>query len=63
MKIGDEILISPQVTGKNKWIEAVILEIENNPFVGLVITAKTKLGEIFFEKIDMFKTSKDLCTQ
>lgn len=63
MKAGDEILISPQVTGKNKWIKAIVLEIENNPFVGLVVTAKTKLGEIFFEKIDMFKQPKDLCTQ
>lgn len=63
MKTGDEILISPQVTGKSKWIKAVVLEVENNPFVGLVVTAKTKLGEIFFEKIDMFKQSKGLCMQ
>jgi hypothetical protein len=59
MKTGDNVLISPQVTGKREWIKAVIIEVEKNPFAGLVITAKTKLGEIFFEKIDMFR----LCTQ
>lgn len=66
MKQGDEVLVSPQVTGKKKWVKAIIIEIEKNPFVGLVITAKTKIGEVFFEKIDMFKQStqtQEVCTQ
>ncbi len=64
MKKGQEVLISPQVTGRVGWIKGIIIEIEKNPFVGIVITAKTESGEIFFEKEDMFKqTSEEVCMQ
>lgn len=64
MKNGDEVLISPQVTGKEEWVKAIVIEVEKNPFVGLVITVKTALGEIFFEKVDMFKQIKQgVCMQ
>lgn len=56
MKIGDRVLISPQVTGRNDWTEATVIEVEKNPYVGVVITAKVDDGEIFFEKEDMFKS-------
>lgn len=52
---GDRVLVSPQVTNEKKWIEATITEIENNPFVGIVITVKTDDDVYFFEKKDMFK--------
>lgn len=52
---GDRVLVSPQVTNEKKWIEATITEIENNPFVGIVITVKTDDNVYFFEKKDMFK--------
>lgn len=64
MKIGDRVLISPQVTDRLEWVEATILEVEKNPFAGIVITAKADDGEIFFEKEDMFKLlSSEVCTQ
>ena len=47
--------MSPRVTGFSHWIEATIIEIEKNPFVGIVINVKTDNGIIFFEKQDMFK--------
>lgn len=54
-KIGERVLVSPQITGSSEWIEATIFEIEENPFVGIVINVKTDNGIIFFEKEDMFK--------
>lgn len=64
MKTGDKVLISPQVTGRLEWTEATIIEVEKNPFVGIVITAKADDGEIFFEKEDMFKLlSSEICMQ
>ena len=35
-KVGDRVLVSPQVTGEKEWIEATIIEVEQNPFVGFV---------------------------
>lgn len=54
-KVGDKVLVAPQVTGEKDWIEAEITEIENNPFVGDVINVITPNGIIFFEKPDMFR--------
>jgi len=64
-KIGERVLISPQITGYSDWIEATIFEIEENPFVGIVINVKTDDGIIFFEREDMFKpfNEKELCMQ
>lgn len=57
-------MISPQVTGRIDWVEATIVEVENNPYVGIVITAKADDGEVFFEKEDMFKLLDiEICMQ
>ena len=65
MKKGERVLISPQVTGYADWVEGTIIDVEKNPFVGKVITAKTDNGVIFFEKEYLFKQedSKTVCTQ
>jgi len=63
-KIGERVLISPQVTGEKEWIEATIIEIEQNPFVGIVITVETDDKNVFFEKEDMFKPlTEKVCLQ
>lgn len=63
MKIGDKVLISPQVTDRSDWINGTIKEIEKNPFAGIVITAESEDGEVFFEKEDLFRfLSKEACT-
>lgn len=63
MKIGDRVLISPQVTGKTDWTEATVIEVEKNPYVGIVITAKADDGEIFLKKKIClnFWTTKYVC--
>lgn len=63
-KVGERVLVSPQVTNFTDWTEATIIEIEQNPFVGIVINVETDEGIIFFEKEAMFKPLKEekLCT-
>ena len=51
-KVGEEVLIAPQVTNEKEWLKGIVIDIEDNPFV---ITAKTKeLGE-FFDNEYLFK--------
>ena len=55
VRIGDNVLISPDVTHKDDWLNGTVIEIEDNPFVGTVISAKTANGEIYFDKAYRFK--------
>ena len=55
MKLGDFVLISPDLTSLKDWIKARIIDIENNSFVGVVISAETEDGNVFFGRNDMFK--------
>ena len=44
--IGQRVLVSPQLTGKPDWVEATVTEIEQNPFIGIVIEVKTDNDEL-----------------
>lgn len=55
MKVGDNVFISPDLTHRGEWVAAKVIDVEENPFVGTVISAKTENGEIFFEKEYLFK--------
>ncbi len=63
-RVGERVCVSPQLTGKPDWVEATVTEVEQNPFVGIVIEVRTDIGELFFEKEDMFKPLEalELCT-
>ena len=39
---------SPQLTALSDWVEGEVIDVEQNPFTGLVISIKDKLGRIFF---------------
>ncbi len=54
-KVGDKVLISPQVTHYDTWVSAIVTDVEDNKFVGYVITAETNDKVIFFEKEYLFK--------
>ena len=54
-KVGEEVLISPQVTNEKQWIKGIVTEIEDNPFVGFVISVRTKDLGMFFDKEYLFK--------
>ena len=55
MKVGDKVMISPEVTNKIDWEEGKVIDVEANQVIGIVISAKTDDGEIFFEKESLFK--------
>lgn len=48
-KVGEEILVPPHITREKEWTKGIVTEIEDNPFVGFVISVK--VGDIeFFDK-------------
>ena len=47
-RVGERVWVSPQLTGKPDWVEATVTQIDNNPFVGVVINVKTDIGELDF---------------
>ena len=55
MEIGDEVLVSPDLTHKSDWENGEVIKVEQNSFVGVVVSAKTDDGDIFFGYQDMFK--------
>jgi hypothetical protein len=56
-KIGDKVIVTENVqhndTGKE--LEATIIDIENNPFRGLVLSAETIDKQIYFDIVENFK--------
>jgi len=66
IETGDNVLISPDLTGLTNWTEGVVIEVENNTFNGIVIAAETKDRNVFFGQKDLFKTTvnnKEACLQ
>ncbi len=63
MRTGDKVLISPDLTHAKVWTCGEVIEVENNPFVGIVISAKTEDGNVFFGYKDLFEPAKEeTCT-
>jgi len=48
-------MISPELTQMKEWIKARVIDVENNSFIGLVISAQTEDGNVFFGRNDLFK--------
>ena len=48
MKKGDRAKVSPKLTGEKDWIIGEVIDVEDNPFRGIVIAIKDELGRIFF---------------
>lgn len=47
--------VNPQLTGLSNWVTGSVIDIEHNPFKGLVIAIKDELGRIFFGQIKYFQ--------
>ena len=58
MKVGDKAKVSPQLTGESDWVEGEVIDIEQNPFKGIVIAIKDKVGRIFFGEERYFQPVK-----
>ena len=65
IETGEDVLISPDLTGLTNWTEGIVIEIEKNTFNGVVVAAETKDRNVFFGRVDLFKTMKDrkICLQ
>jgi len=64
MKIGEKVIVNPVVTGFNEWIEGTVIDIEKNPFRGIVVSIKDKLNRIFFGEEQYFKPlNPNVCMQ
>ena len=64
IKVGDRVSISPDLTMLKDWCEGKVIQVENNPFVGIVVSAETEDANIFFGRADMFKLLKgETCLQ
>lgn len=48
-------MISPDLTRLQEWVKGTVIEVENNPFVGIVISAETEDKNVFFGQEDLFK--------
>lgn len=54
------VRVSPDLTHKSDWVQATVVEVEQNPYVGVVITAKTGAGEYFFGYADLFRPARSI---
>lgn len=65
MKTGDKVQVSPDLTGLDDWLTGTVIDVEDNPFNGKVITIKADDGRMFFGQICFFKLIKTdgLCMQ
>ena len=62
MKTGDKVLISPDLTRMEGWITGTVIEVENNPFIGIVISAETEDKDVFLGKEDLFQPqTEEVC--
>lgn len=67
IKKGQKAKADPKLTGLSEWVEGTVIDVENNPFKGLVIAIKDQMGRIFFgeEKYFQFfsKNNSNACLQ
>jgi hypothetical protein len=54
-KIGTTMKASPLLTGQTEWVTGEVIDVEHNPFKGLVIAIKDKMNRIFFGEIKYFQ--------
>jgi hypothetical protein len=57
MKTGDKAIVDPKLTGLTTWIRGEVIDIEKNPFKGIVIAIKDEEGRIFFGEEKYFKAA------
>jgi hypothetical protein len=57
MKTGDQAIVDPKLTGLDTWVKGEVIDIEKNPFKGIVIAIKDDQGRIFFGEEKYFKVA------
>lgn len=56
MAMNDFVMVSPQVSHYAEWQKGQIIDIEDNPFRGTVITVRMQNGDIFWDVAEYFET-------
>ncbi len=59
MRTGDLVKISPDLTGLEDWVTGTIIDVEDNPFNGIVLTIKSADGRMFFGQQRFFKPTNE----
>ena len=59
MKVGDKVRISPDLTLQKEWLSGTVIQVEDNSFVGTVISAETEDSNVFFGREDLFRPEKE----
>jgi hypothetical protein len=55
MNKGDKAKADPKLTGLDEWVEGEVIDVENNPFKGIVIAIKDMSGRIFWGEEKYFQ--------
>ncbi|OAV70466.1 hypothetical protein Barb4_01340 [Bacteroidales bacterium Barb4] len=65
MKIGDQAKASPVLTGLDNWVNGTVIDVQQNPFLGLEIAIRDDQKRIFFGEERYFEqiSSKETCLQ
>lgn len=58
MKVNDKVKISPDLTALADWIDAVVINVEDNRYNGIVISAQASNGLIYFGQERFFELIK-----
>ncbi len=53
-KIGTLMKLSPEATGLDHWVTGEVIDVEHNPFRGLVIAIRDNDGRIYFDQAKYF---------
>lgn len=53
-KIGTMMKASPDLTGLDGWVKGDVIDVEQNPFKGLVVAIKDNMNRIFFGEAKYF---------
>ena len=48
-------MISPELTHREDWLEGTVIDVEDNPFQGVVVSAETPDHFIYFGRVDAFR--------
>lgn len=55
MQLGDSVQIDPRLTDLDQWVRGIVFELEDNPYQGPFVYAKTEAGVIYFGRAEYFK--------
>jgi hypothetical protein len=55
MKTGDQAIVDPKLTGLDSWVKGEVIDIEKNPFKGIIIAIKDEKGAYFLANKNTLK--------